>query len=61
MAIRLDTGAHAITHLAEGPLRRLMDNYFDYLPVFEDYGRYYVRTENAFVQSSLQPKRFCDF
>ena len=25
---QVDTGAHAITHLLEGPLKRLMDNYF---------------------------------
>lgn len=27
---QVDTGAHAITHLIEGPLPRLMDNYFDF-------------------------------
>ncbi|MEA1984646.1 MAG: NAD(P)/FAD-dependent oxidoreductase [Euryarchaeota archaeon] len=47
---QVDTGPHAITHLEEGPLKRLMDNYFDYLPVFEDYGHYYVRTEDRFMK-----------
>ncbi len=53
---QVDTGAHAITHLAIGPLKRLMDNYFDYLPVFEDYGNYFLRTEDSFqkVPSNLK-------
>jgi phytoene dehydrogenase-like protein len=58
---QVDTGAHAITHLIEGPLRRLMDNYFDFLPVFEDYGHYYVRTENAFVKVPSNLKDFVTF
>jgi len=35
---QVDTGPHAITHLREGPLRRLIDEYFTYVPVFLDYG-----------------------
>ncbi|KAF5425529.1 MAG: Phytoene dehydrogenase-related protein [Candidatus Methanomarinus sp.] len=35
---QVDIGAYAITQLAIGPLKRLMDNYFDYVTVFEDYG-----------------------
>jgi phytoene dehydrogenase-like protein len=58
---QVDTGAHAITHLIEGPLKRLMDNYFDYLPVFEDYGHYYVRTENALVKVPSNLKDFVTF
>lgn len=58
---QVDTGAHAITHLLEGPLKRLMDNYFDYLPVFEDYGYYYVRTENAFMKVPSNLKDFVTF
>jgi phytoene dehydrogenase-like protein len=58
---QVDTGAHAITHLVEGPLRRLMENYFDYLPVFEDYGRYYVRTENTLVKVPSNLKDFVTF
>ena len=41
---QVDTGVHAITHLVEGPFKMLMDNYFDYQPIFEDYGYYYIRT-----------------
>lgn len=53
---QVDTGPHAITHLREGPLRRLMDEYFTYVPVFLDYGYYYVRTEKglAKIPSSIQ-------
>jgi phytoene dehydrogenase-like protein len=58
---QVDTGAHAITHLINGPLRRLMDNYFDYLPVFEEYGNYYVRTENTFTKVPSNLKDFVTF
>ncbi|AKB28343.1 hypothetical protein MSSIT_1624 [Methanosarcina siciliae T4/M] len=58
---QVDTGAHAITHLIEGPLPRLMDNYFDFLPVFEDYGHYYVRTENSFTKVPSNLKDFVTF
>ncbi len=58
---QVDTGAHAITHLLEGPLKRLMDNYFDYLPVFENYGHYYIRTENAFTKVPSNLKDFVTF
>jgi phytoene dehydrogenase-like protein len=58
---QVDTGAHAITHLIEGPLPRLIDNYFDFLPVFEDYGHYYVRTENALTKVPSNLKDFVTF
>ncbi|MGB9927930.1 MAG: phytoene desaturase family protein [Methanosarcina sp.] len=58
---QVDTGAHAITHLFNGPLKRLMDNYFDFLPVFEDYGNYYVRTENSLVKVPSNLKDFVTF
>ncbi|WP_319509149.1 NAD(P)/FAD-dependent oxidoreductase [uncultured Methanolobus sp.] len=58
---QVDTGAHAITHLEVGPLRRLMDNYFDYVPVFEDYGNYYIRTENQFMKVPSNIKELVTF
>jgi phytoene dehydrogenase-like protein len=58
---QVDTGAHAITHLGVGPLRRLMDTYFDYIPVFEDYGSYYVRTEENFMKVPSNIKEFVTF
>lgn len=58
---QVDTGAHAITHLIEGPLLMLMNNYFDFLPVFEDYGHYYIRTENTFTRVPSNLKDFVTF
>jgi len=58
---QVDTGAHAITHLAVGPLKMLMDNYFDYMPVFEDYGNYHIRTENRFQKVPSNLKEFVTF
>jgi Phytoene dehydrogenase and related proteins len=58
---QVDTGVHAITHLIEGPLNMLIDKYFDYLPVFENYGYYYIRTENTFVKVPSNLKDFVTF
>lgn len=43
---KVDTGPHAITRLESGPLRELMDRYFDFFPQFIPFGRYYVRINN---------------
>ena len=58
---QVDTGPHAITHLREGPLRRLMDEYFTYIPVFVDYGNYYVRTEKGLTKIPSNIKEFVTF
>jgi all-trans-retinol 13,14-reductase len=58
---QVDTGPHAITHLREGPLRRLMDEYFTYVPVFVDYGHYYVRTEKGLTKIPSNIKDFVTF
>lgn len=58
---QVDTGVHAISHLIEGPLRRLIENYFDFRPVFENYGRYYVRTEDNFIKIPSNLKDFATF
>jgi phytoene dehydrogenase-like protein len=39
----VDTGVHAITRLENGPLRKLMNKYFDVIPKFTPFGKYYVR------------------
>src|SRR3990170_8326397 len=57
----VDTGPHAITHLREGPLRRIMDEYFTYMPVFVDYGHYYVRTEKGLTKIPSNLKEFATF
>ncbi|HUV80281.1 MAG TPA: NAD(P)/FAD-dependent oxidoreductase [Candidatus Bathyarchaeia archaeon] len=58
---QVDTGPHSITSLAEGPLKRLMATYFDYIPVFEDHGYYYARTETDFVKIPSNLKEFVTF
>ncbi len=58
---QVDTGPHAITHLREGPLRRLMDEYFTYVPEFVDYGHYYVRTEKGLTKIPSNIKEFVTF
>ena len=58
---QVDTGVHAITHLREGPLRRLIDDYFTYSPVFFDFGNYYVRTEKGLTKMFSNIKEFVMF
>lgn len=58
---QVDTGAHAITHLIEGPLKRLMESYFDYLPVFENYGDYFIRTDKRLMKVPSNIKEFVTF
>ncbi len=58
---QVDTGPHAITHLKVGPLRRLMDEYFTYVPVFLDYGTYYVRTEKGLTKIPSNIQDFVTF
>jgi len=40
---RVDTGPHAITRLENGPLKELIDRYFNITPQFIPFGKYYVR------------------
>ncbi|MCL7413261.1 MAG: NAD(P)/FAD-dependent oxidoreductase [ANME-2 cluster archaeon] len=58
---QVDTGVHAITHLREGPLRRLIDTYFDYTPVLLDHGTYYVRTHKGISKIPSTLKEFATF
>lgn len=58
---QVDTGPHAITHLKEGPLKRIMDEYFTYMPMFVDYGTYYVRTEKGLSKIPSNIKEFVTF
>jgi len=43
---QVDTGPHIITRVEDGPLRELMNRYFDVVPNFVPHGRYYVRLNN---------------
>ncbi|MBD3389210.1 MAG: NAD(P)-binding protein [Candidatus Altiarchaeales archaeon] len=45
----VDTGLHAITHVDDGPLTKLMDDYFDVIPRFLPYGNYHIRTREKLV------------
>ena len=58
---QVDTGVHAITHLREGPLRRLMDEYFTYMPLFLDFGHYFVRTEKGLTKLPSNITEFVTF
>jgi len=58
---QVDTGPHAITNLQKGPLRVLMDKYFDYIPNFVDYGRYYVRTSGGIKPIPSNLREFATF
>jgi len=39
----VDTGPHIITRLDSGPLKVLIDRYFNFVPYFVPFGRYYLR------------------
>lgn len=43
---QVDTGPHIITRTESGPLRELMDKYFDVVPNFVSHGGYFVRLNN---------------
>ena len=58
---QVDTGPHAITHLQKGPLRVLMDRYFDYIPAFIDYGTYYSRTSDGIRPIPSNLREFVTF
>lgn len=46
----VDTGCHAITHMDDGPLPRLMGKYFDFMPHLVPYGNYFVRSNDVFQE-----------
>jgi phytoene dehydrogenase-like protein len=45
---KVDIGPHAITALEDGPLVKLMDEYFDIVPQFVSHENYYVRAHGKF-------------
>jgi len=58
---QVDTGVHAISHLQVGPMRRIMDIYLDYKPVFIDLGPYYIRTHRGLTKMPSNLKEFIIF
>jgi len=47
---KIDTGPHIITRLDTGPLRVLMDKYFDVIPYFVPFGKYFLRINRQVKQ-----------
>jgi all-trans-retinol 13,14-reductase len=47
---KIDTGPHIITRLDTGPLRVLMDKYFDLIPNFVPFGKYFLRINGQLKQ-----------
>jgi all-trans-retinol 13,14-reductase len=43
----IDTGPHVITRMDSGPLKILMDKYFDVVPSFVPHGKYFVRINES--------------
>jgi phytoene dehydrogenase-like protein len=58
---QVDTGPHAITGLTHGPLRRIINDYFDYTPIFLNYGNYFVRIPGRLVKIPSNIKEFVGF
>lgn len=46
----VDTGPHIITRLNTGPLKQLMNAYFDSTPAFIPHGTYYLRINEGYHQ-----------
>ncbi len=57
----VDTGPHICTRLSSGPLKQLMDLYFDHTPQFVPHGRYYLRMNNGCHQFPWALKDFLHF
>ena len=57
----VDSGPHIITRLEDGPLKRLIDDYFDTVPVFEKHGEYYIRTQSRITPFPWTLKAFSMF
>ncbi|MFC1802947.1 FAD-dependent oxidoreductase, partial [Thermoproteota archaeon] len=57
----VDTGPHIITRLDSGPLKVLMDRYFDVIPYFVPFGRYYLRINGQIKQFPWSVKDWITF
>lgn len=57
----VDTGPHILTRLVTGPLKQLMDIYFDTNPQFVPHGNYYVRMNGKYSQFPWALKDFFQF
>ncbi|TRO52577.1 NAD(P)/FAD-dependent oxidoreductase, partial [Candidatus Bathyarchaeota archaeon] len=57
----VDTGPHIITRLDSGPLKVLMDKYFDFVPYFVPFGRYFLRINGQVKQFPWSVKDWMTF
>jgi phytoene dehydrogenase-like protein len=57
----VDTGPHIITRLDSGPLKILMDKYFDFVPFFVPFGNYYLRINENVKQFPWSVKEWMMF
>ncbi|MCJ7445861.1 MAG: NAD(P)/FAD-dependent oxidoreductase [Methanotrichaceae archaeon] len=60
-SFRVDTGPHIITRLKNGPLKELMDKYFDIVPEFVLHGEYYIRANKKTYKFPWTLKAFAFF
>ncbi|MCK5413185.1 MAG: NAD(P)/FAD-dependent oxidoreductase [Candidatus Pacebacteria bacterium] len=57
----VDTGPHAITALAQGPLKQLINQYFTIVPRFFPIGNYFVRDKNKLQEFPLTIMQLAKF
>ena len=57
----VDTGPHIITRLDSGPLKMLMDKYFEFVPYFVPFGRYFLRINGQVKQFPWSVKDWMTF
>lgn len=57
----VDTGPHILTRLSSGPLRQLMDSYFEYTPYFVPHGDYYLRMNGKYQKFPWALKEIAQF
>jgi phytoene dehydrogenase-like protein len=57
----VDTGPHIITRLDSGPLKVLMDKYFDLVPYFVPFGNYHLRINGQLKQFPWSIKEWMMF
>ncbi|MHC1604775.1 MAG: phytoene desaturase family protein [Candidatus Methanofastidiosia archaeon] len=58
---KVDTGPHIITRLENGPLKELMDKYFDVVPEFVSHGEYFVRANRKLYKFPWTLRTFAFF
>lgn len=57
----VDTGPHILTRLSSGPLKQLMDSYFENKPNFVPHGNYYLRMNGKYQKFPWALKEILQF